>query len=289
MHAKVDGILISKMPYRERDILGKLLLRNGQKITVLFRNARGGKRNKKTLNLELGYFLKTEVNKSNTGGAGAADDSFFAANDWTLIWYHQRIRENLKAFYLMCLFLEMGLKVSLTASVFTLLNEQIISRPNLRAKNRDGEGVFSVLSNALFFLEDSLTKNSFNEERELILFSIKLLYSEGVGMNLSECIRCKMPFGKVYAVGLISKEGGFCCNSCSGSCSGVWEFSEFGEFSYLYGLIKQALITKYRDYHLLRVKNSTIATSATTKIIFNYFCQQFHFSPGEFKSIKSLL
>ncbi|MBF0298868.1 MAG: hypothetical protein HQK51_09120 [Oligoflexia bacterium] len=283
MHAKVEGILISKMPYRERDILGKLLLRNGQKITVLFRNGRGGKRNKKTLCLELGYFLKTEISKSNIV---YKEDDFFCANDWSLTWYHQKIRENIKAFYLMCVFLELGLKISLTASVFSIMNESIIFSNN----NLKGEGVFNILSNALFFLEDSLIRNNLNVTRDFLLFIVKLLYIEGVGINLKECVYCKNLFTpviptKMFAVRLVPKEGGFCCNICSEKLNIK---SNHQIMIDTYTSVKQAVTTKYKNYSLLHVKNSDISQSNASKILFNYFCYQFHFSRSEFKSIKSL-
>ncbi len=47
MQKKIEGILIKKIPYKERDIIGTLLLRSGMQVSAIFYGGAGGGKNKK--------------------------------------------------------------------------------------------------------------------------------------------------------------------------------------------------------------------------------------------------
>src|SRR5690554_2497522 len=92
---KLEGLIIHKTLYKERDLICKLLLRDGHVCSLYFYGGRGGgKKNKGSL-LELGYMVSVVVDIRHRG----LNQQLQVAKEWSLIWQHQEIRKDYKAFY----------------------------------------------------------------------------------------------------------------------------------------------------------------------------------------------
>ena len=48
MQTKIEGLILSKVPYDERHVIANLLLRSGRKVSVVFYGGRGGGKKQKS-------------------------------------------------------------------------------------------------------------------------------------------------------------------------------------------------------------------------------------------------
>ena len=88
MQTKIEGILIRKIPYQDRHIIGTLLLRSGRKVSVLFYGGQGGGKKLKSSTLELGHMLRVELGRSKS------TSDLYRAKEWSPIWIHEKIANN---------------------------------------------------------------------------------------------------------------------------------------------------------------------------------------------------
>ena len=98
MQNKIEGLVLSKVPYDERHIIANLLLRSGRKVAVVFYGGRGGGKKQKSSIIELGFMLSVELAHAKT------NSDIYHAKEWNLVWNHDLIRLDHTAFYLMCFF-----------------------------------------------------------------------------------------------------------------------------------------------------------------------------------------
>ena len=197
LETKIEGIILSKLPYKERHLICNLLLRSGKKISVIFYGGRGGGKKHKSTVLELGRMLRVELKQSSK------QRDLYSAKEWTLLWSHERIRSNHNAFYLMCFYLELLSKIS----------QVEIMDGHSKSFESCQEGNFRVLSNALVFLEDSLKDNLFQKEAALSIFMGKLLLEHGIFPHLSTCCLSDEALTDHSDVALLPEEGGFAFSS----------------------------------------------------------------------------
>lgn len=262
MQTKVEGLLITKTPYAERDIIGTLLLRNGKKIQCIFHGGRGGGTKKKSSILELGFMLKVELQRSNRKD-NQSGEQLHTAREWSLLWHHDKIRTDHKAFYLLCFFLEIIRKMS--------INDEL--HDEHRESDETSIGLFKVLSNALFYIEDQLQKEKIlDSSLHLCLFFIKLLIELGVYPDREVCHLCHRPLDSVSSMRLAYEQGGYICETCLGeeglpSGKALWELT--GQISAL----------RFNDYAKIKGHNPTLARS-----LFDYLCFQFQMSEKDFLS-----
>lgn len=267
MQTKVEGLLISKKPYAERDLIGTLLLRNGKKINCIFHGGRGGGSKKKSSILELGFMLKIELQHSSRKEKRDGEE-LHNAKEWGLLWHHDRIRLDHKAFYHLCFFLEVMRKMS----IYDELHDEH------RESDESSLGLFKVLSNALFYMEDQLKKeNRFDGPLHLALFLTKLLIELGVYPDREVCHLCYRPLGSVNSMRLAFEQGGYICDICLGeegppSGKAVWD------------LTGQMAALRYGDYAKIEGANSTWA-----RLLFDYLCFQFQISDKDFLSSSMVL
>jgi len=261
MQEKVEGILISKIPFKERNIIGKLLLRNGKVISVLFYGGKGGGPKQKTSLLEFGYMFKITLQnlKNKT-------TELYSAKDWDIIWQHKTIRENHHAFYLMCFFLEMVKKISISDNL----------HDEHRLFDKHLEGIFRVLSNALFFLEEAINQKSFYKNSHLFLFLLKLTQESGIFPVIDKCIICNKSFINLKAIVLSSEQGGFICENCFQDDS----FSNtIIPSNKIYEVINMFFTLKYSNW-----KKMPDIDPSIPRIILNYLAYQFHFELRELQT-----
>jgi DNA repair protein RecO len=268
MQTKIEGLLISKIPYQDRHVIGHLLLRSGRKVSVLFYGGRGGGKKQKSSTLELGHMLKVELRPSKK------TSDLHYGKEWTPVWMHEKIRLDYKAFSLMCLFLE---------SIGKIIVEDNLHDP-LMHEDQSFEGLFRVLSNALFLMEKSLSSNEkFIPQEQLLIFIGKLLIEQGVFPEREHCVLSGAELESEMDMVLVAEQGGFVSSQCvnqeerrmlGDGAAGVELWRHLGIIGH----------SKYSDMQELGLQNTPIVRS-----LFQYFCYQFQFEEKDFKSLSMVL
>lgn len=195
------------------------------------------------------------------------------AKEWTPGWVHESIRLNHKAFSLMCLFLEI---------VTNLAPEE-----NLHDENSDYDesmmGLFKVLSNGLFHLEKRAKEKKCDPHSELIIFLGKLLVEQGVFPTRENCAFCDEILFERGDVFLVTDHGGFSCGSCLTHLEEAITTNQ-KEGRELWELLGVVANHRYQELSELKIEYNEVA-----HILFHYFCYQFHFKAGDFKSLSMVL
>lgn len=253
-----EGIVISKVPYKERDLIVKLLLRSGLMASYYIYGGQGGGKHYKPSQFELGSMMKIQIKErrmKNTEGS-----ELMTAAEYQRIWEPQKIRHEIRGFYLACLFSEIIQKFALTF------------HPDHEGHAHDHEGIFNVMSNALFYLDDSLIKDKFVPEQQLSLFMVKLLHHLGIMPETDNCGLCGNDLLKIGATFLIS-EGQFACLQCVAA----------EDHKGLLIRLKTGNATRYAEYENLKGTSFQEADK-----LIQFFCHHFHLKPFELKSYSLL-
>lgn len=254
-----EGIVIHRVAYKERDLIVKLLLRNGLVGSFYIYGGQGGGKNHKPSIFELGSMMKIMTKDQKTR---IETSDLMISAEHQRIWEAQNLRYDVRAYYLVCLYFELIQK-------FSIPFQQGTSDYN----QNDHEGVFSVVSNALFYIEDALVKKQFNPHQHLTLFMVKLLFHLGIMPDTDLCSYCQSELMDVDAVVFMPANGQFACQQCSPGEN---------EKGFLLR-IKKGYQTKYQEYAAYLGTNF----SECDKLI-QYFCHQYHLKPVELKSYKLL-
>ncbi len=264
MKARIEGLLIHKIPYQDRHLIGHLLLRSGRLASVLFYGGQGGGKKKKSSLLELGYMFNIELAQSRS------TVELYKAKEWQPIWIHKSIRHNHQAFYLMCSYLEVTRRISPLENLHD---------DNLQA-NCFSKGLFSVLSNAIFHLEN---RSQFDSRSELLIFFGKLLVEQGLFPERENCGLCGEALSSFFELYLSSQHGAFICPNCylneEGSVSVDGEQGR--ELWELLGVIANH---KYQDLDALKLERF-----GAVNALFHYLCFQLHFHYSDFKSVPMVI
>ncbi|MBT3585454.1 MAG: hypothetical protein HN509_11155 [Halobacteriovoraceae bacterium] len=259
MQRKIEGLLLSKTPYQERHLIGTLLLRSGKKVSVLFHGGRGGGKKKKSSILELGFMLKIDLQQNRRG------NELYIAKEWNALWMHQQIRLQHKAFYRLCFYLE--------------LIRKIAPEDNLHEPVEGHEGIFRVISNALFQLEKSLLEKDDHGVYGISFFLGKLILELGIFPSGNQCCLCEISLEKGQPVHFIPDQGGFSCAACVNSEGSLPELGS--QLKHLFELVWS---TKSTDIADISLENPGIP-----KVLFQYLCYQFQMEEREFKSVSMVL
>jgi recombinational DNA repair protein (RecF pathway) len=251
-----EGLVIHRIPYKERDLIVKLILRNGMLGSFYVYGGQGGGKHHKPSSFELGCMIKLMIKEKR--GHRVDGSELMIVAEHQRIWEPQGVRHNIQAFYLICLYFEILQKFSVSFQLGTSEYE-----------SADNEGVFSVVSNALFYISQALEKNDFQAEQHLSLFMIKLLYHLGIMPETDSCSYCQANLLETTSVVFLPANGQFACSSCS---SGI------NEKGFLLR-VKKGYQTRYQDYQELTGSKF----SECDKLI-QYFCHHFHLRPLELKS-----
>ena len=248
-------IVVHKVPYKERDLIVKLLLRNGLVGSFYIYGGQGGGKNHKPTIFEIGSMVKVMIKEQR---AKIDSSDLMISAEHQRVWEPQSIRHDIKAFYLVCMYFELIQKFSIS-----------FQRGTSDYENNDRDGVFSVVSNALFYMEDSLVKKQFNAHQHLTLFMVKLLFHLGIMPDTDNCSFCQTDLIENESVVFLAANGQFACHQCS---------QGENEKGFLLR-IKKGYQTKYQDYAAFNGTNF----SECDKLI-QYFCHQYHLRPVELKS-----
>lgn len=258
MQTKIEGLVLSKTPYDERHVIANILLRNGKKVSVVFFGGRGGGKKQKSSVIEVGFMLSIELTVTKT------HVEVYHAKEWNLIWHHDLIRQNHQAFYLMCFFLEVTQKITSSENLH-----------DIDERNQEFVGLFITLSNALVYLENTLKQNRFSTHPHVVIFLTKILLHAGIFPEREDCCYCGHQLIEFNDMYLLPDEGGFSCPPCVNmrKTYGVQSGRELWE------LTGHIVHKKYTDLLGLTVEHKSLP-----KMLFNYFCFQFHMDEKEFKS-----
>lgn len=256
MQTKIEGLLLSKTEFQERHLICSILLRTGKTITVLFYGGQGGGKKKKPSQLELGAMLKVElsVSKSNT--------DVYRAKEWKLIWRAENIRNNYRAFTLLCFIVEVTAKIA---------GEENLHEPSFTDEHA---GIFSVVSNAAFYLEKSVKEEKFELYKEMTVFLGKILGEQGVFPRLESCSLCESALTPDLIAALNLEHGGFSCSDCSPLGYDSKLSSE------LWQLLGQIGSLKYGELQSLKIQNKGISRQ-----LLDYLLYQFQIEAKAFKSL----
>jgi recombinational DNA repair protein (RecF pathway) len=268
---KVEGILIRKVPYQERHVIGTLLLRSGRSLSVLFYGGQGGGKKHKASTLELGYMMKVELSHTRS------TSELHRAKEWLPLWSYEHIRLNYKAFSLLCLYAEiMG---------------ELSPQENLHDVHGDFddtmEGLFRVLSNAVVHLEGRASQKQCDPWSELSIFLGKLLIEQGVFPIRDNCVFCDKILDSQGSLTLVTDHGGFSCGECAEHLveeRGREHLSGIQEGRELWEILGSVANQRYQDLGALKIENPEVLHT-----LLHYFYYQFHFQPRQFKSLKMIL
>ena len=258
MQTKIEGLVLSKVPYDERHLIAQLLLRSGRKISVVFYGGRGGGVKQKSSIIELGFMLSVELQKTSS------TKDIYHAKEWTLIWHHELIRKNFHAFYLICFFQEVISKISSVENLH-----------DINEANTEMVGLFSTLSNSLVVIEKSLAGSTFYPHSHAVIFLTKILLHLGVYPERENCTICGVALANLNDMYLIAEEGGFACPTCMNQRKS-YSMQSGRE---LWELMGHVAHTKYTDLNEIKLEFKSLP-----KMLFYYFCFQFHFEEKDFKT-----
>jgi DNA repair protein RecO len=262
---KVDGIILRKTPYKEKDLICEMLLRSGELLSLYFYGGRGSSKKKSSSLLEVGYFLSVVVNDRVVN-----EETMKTAKEWTLKWESSQIRLNHKAFYLMSFFCEMILKI---ATPYDARNE------NMRNEH---QGLFNVLSNALFNLDAAIAQKLFHSERHLFFFITKLIHHTGITPDLEHCLFCECELQGTHAAYFNIQDGGFSCHDCANQRENESVSLEL-QFGYsLLMKMENCLKSKYDNVENIDVSHDD------SKRLLSFISYQFGFHPTDFKTYQMI-
>jgi len=252
MRVKVEGLLIYKTPYQEKHLITKLLLRSGKRISVIFYGGRGKKGS-----LDLGHMLSVEIARSKS------TDTIYKASEWSIIWTPNLLRGNFEAFSLMCFYFEVISKLSLEES----LHDE---------DDTHQSGLFSVISNGIFYLEQTIKAQTFVKEQQLLLFLGKLTLEQGIYPRMKSCVFCDQNLEDRKTLALLFEKGGFSCNLCfedleGDLAKGLWKF------------LQNIRTESHRDFNFKNLNYQNVR--ALSQLLFDYFCFQFQMAPKSFKAL----
>ena len=255
-----EGIVTNKVAYKERDLIVRLLLRNGLAGSFYVYGGQGGGKNHKPTIYELGSMMKVMVKEQRIQKVEGSD--LMIASESQRLWNSELVRYDVQAFYLTCLYYEIINKIAMSFQQGISLYE-----------NTENDGIFSVLSNALFHLEKSLVAKEFLAEQHLNLFLIKLLFHLGIMPDTDHCGFCSTNLMEAPGVSFVPTAGQFNCTACAPAQN---------EKGFLLR-IKFGYQTRYQDY-----QQFTGSSFHEADKLIQFFCHHFQLKTMELKSYKLL-
>src|SRR5665647_2479931 len=107
-----EGIVIHKIPYKERDLIVKLILRSGLLASFYVYGGQGGGKHHKPTILELGSMMKIMIKEQR--GTKVDGSDLMIASEYQRLWEPSTVRHNVQAYYLECLYFEILQKLPIT-------------------------------------------------------------------------------------------------------------------------------------------------------------------------------
>lgn len=261
----IEGILINKTPYKERDIICHMLLRSGRTLALYVYGGQGGGKKSKGSILELGHMLACELSPRRKN----LDSEIQIVKEYKLLWNPNHIRNDFKAFYLMSFFLEFIGKISVEEDLDLPANEH--------------EGLFNVLSNALFYMDKACEQKQFDSYIHLFIFLAKLSIQLGITPDTESCLFCGVGLQENMCL-FTPQDGGFACSDCSSSKDVFLSenrllLEEYQSSNTLRQSLELSFRMPYKEFE--KIKN---LPPGLVFALFQYINYQFGFSTDQFKS-----
>ncbi len=264
----IEGILLNKIPFKEKNIIGHILLRNGHKLSVVFYGGQGGGKRHIGSTLQVGYLISFSVT-----GNHKQNFEMLGSTEYREKWYHSSITDNIRAFYLMCFFNETLDKFSPLATTPHDMDE----------KNSEQEGLFRLLSNAIFRLNKISSSENYKTSRELGVFLTKAMVELGVFPNTRNCEVSGESLKENDAVYLSAEKGGFVHFHFLEPEEKRLVDKEESKFSGLHRRLEAISKTKYSD-----ITDQSFSMTECHELL-KFICYQQHLSPTDFKTFSALI
>lgn len=216
--------------------------------------------------LEIGYMVGAVMESRKTG----RQRQLQVVKEFSLIWQHQRIRENFKAFYFLSFICEMSQKTAPEKNFEDDFSSEV----------EEGDGLFSAASNALYHMERSLEQKRFELFDHLFFFLSKISLHLGVALDLSRCQHCFCELENLAQLYFRPEEGGFSCTNC---CD-INSLHEARSSMTLRNLTKRVYESPYRNWDSVKG-----VEKGSCEAIFRFLCYQFQWRPEQFISFQLLL
>lgn len=195
------------------------------------------------------------------------------AKEWLPMWSYEQIRLNHKAFSTMCFYLEIANYLCPEEDLFddhSDFDESMV-------------GLFRVLSNAIFHLEERLKAGRCDPYSEIVIFLGKLLVEQGVFPIRDNCAFCDNPLEKIGRIYLVTDHGGFSCGECATHLEEAM-MSSSSEGRELWELLGSVANHRYQELSELKMQDRAVIHT-----LLNYTCYQLHLEISRLKTLKMVL
>jgi len=179
-----------------------------------------------------------------------------------LKWAHQKLRHNHIAFYAICFELEVMAKVSLEIPIDLHQDSQ-------------QQGMFNVLSNAIFHLDQNLNDQPSLPLQQVVMFLAKLLHHLGIYPEVEYCQFCQCELKNNPP--RLNMEGGFICVECSQ-----------GQKPDVQDAIVHSLLWRIRHMRFEQFAELHSVDKKTIERLLHYLCFQMQLKPSDFVSLALL-
>ncbi len=271
---KVEGLVFQKTPYKERDMIVHLLTRKGQKTSLYVYGGQGGGKSKKGSLLELGHMLSFVLQKSKGIYNNSDQKPLSIAKVDQVNWAPKYIRNDYRAFMLSQFFLEVIQKLALSETDDIDFNEH--------------EGIFNVLSNALYYLDKAVEGQNVDYMTHLLLFFTKLIHHLGIAPNYEECQFCQKILGEDELCLLDISNGGFSCLECTSKMDEYLSDNRQLSEEYQAGRRYKQAFQKFSLEPYKNYLNFPSTSVGLVRISFNFLNYQFGFAEGDYRTWKLL-
>lgn len=256
----IEGILVRKTPFQDRHLIGDLILRNGKKQGVLFFGGLGGGKKVKPNNLEIGKLYQVTIKTPQKG-------DLIQTKEWQLKWSHEKIRYDYWKFLLLNFICE-------------ICSQTAIPQEDIKNDNdTQYQGLFNVLSNGIFFLENEAVPS--NDHHFNSYFLGKFMIDFGIMPQLKTCIHCDVILPKFAPSYLDIEKSGFQCSNkqCEGDKRG-------GNQEHLRLALIQSGNLNWRSFSV--GIDSLNITNDHLKALLNYLIFHLNIDQESIKTVKSL-
>lgn len=255
----LEGIVIHKQAYKERDIIATFLLRSGDLLSGYFYGGQGGGSSKKSDILQIGYCLKFKVHMQSK--KGQQESHTYKISDWSIVWQHEKIRNHYKSFVM----------TQYLCELFGKISHELHSLEEIEFS--ENQELFSVLSNAIYYLDKD------SESLPLIKKAIyaKLSYHLGIAPDINQCDFCQKELRTIRSF-ISFEDGRAICENClpqSNQHFGAWVEAGFSsDFTHI-------LQNKFQDIF----KNSGSLKSLNEEVLEKYFWNHLQLKKESFKTL----
>jgi len=257
MSSSLEGIVLYKTLFKEKDLIVHLLARDGQKYSICFYGA-GVRANKSSFSsIELGHMLKVNLRTSSK-----KNTDLIVASEWNTLWLHSHITSDYSAYCYMCFLLEITSKIS--------QQHQYCEGE----EDHQNDGIFNVLSNALFQLNQENSGTLIRQH--MAMFLGKLLYYQGLFPRTDLCIFCNKPLLQDNVGSFKIDDGGFGCLACNDEKIGKQDVVTRAVWKMLLFSARK----KYEEFQQMQVDDSR-----AVNLLLDYFYHHNQIAQSTLKSL----